>query len=330
MLNNALQVLCERMAGNREILKNALRWEDDAFYPVSANLFCARGVRPDAVDLIAARDLLKARTDIFSNFRGHVRLLLIAMLSLSRERETYLERVLSSYQMLKQRFISSDYLALAACFLAETQDKAERERLVNRARELYERMKREHRFLTGAEDSPYAVLLAASDRSDDELIADMEESYALLKTVFHDSNSVQTVSHALALDRRVPKEKVARVAELYDAVRQAGGKYSRYEPLAVLASLAMSDADIRLLADEIMEAEADLHERKGWRGIFGFDRETRMMHAAMLVTDLHLPDDTGEKAAMKAALSAALAQQMAVCMAATSAAAASTAASSSH
>lgn len=330
MMNNALQVLCERMAENREILKNTLRWENDVFYPVSANLFCARGVTPDAGELIAARDLLKARTGVFSNFRGYVKLPLIALLSLSREREAFLGRVLSSYQLLKQRFITSDYLALAACFLAETPDEAERERLVSRARDLYERMKKEHRFLTGAEDSPYAVLLAASDRSDDELIADMEESYALLKTVFRDSNSVQTVSHVLALDRRVPKEKAARVADLYDTVRQAGGKYSRYKPLAVLASLAMADADIRLLADELMEAEADLHERKGWRGIFGFDRATRMMHAAMLVTDLHLPGDTGEKAAMNAALSAAIAQQMAVCMAATSAAAASAAAASSH
>lgn len=330
MMSNALQALCERMAESRMILKNTLRWENDAFYPVSANLFCARGVTPDAGELIAARDLLKARTGVFSNFRGHVKLPLIAMLSLSQERETYLGRVLSSYQLLKQRFTPSDYLALAACFLAEAPDEAEREHLVSRARDLYERMKKEHRFITGAEDSPYTVLLAASDRTDDELIADMEESCSLLKTVFRDSNSVQTVTHVLALDRRVPKVKTARVIDLYDAVRQAGGKYSRYEPLAVLASLAMADAEVRLLAEEIMNAEADLHERKGWRGIFGFDRATRMMHAAMLVTDLHLPGDTGEKAAMKAALSAAIAQQMAVCITATSAAAAVAAASGSR
>ena len=55
-------------------------------------------------------------------------------------------------------------------------------------------------FLTGSEDTVFTVLMALSGRDDDALIADMEESYTILKTRFKDSDSVQSVSHILALD----------------------------------------------------------------------------------------------------------------------------------
>ena len=231
--------------------------------------------------------------------------------------------------MLKRRFFQSDYLALAACFLSDLEE-AELEDTADRARKLYEAMKKEHPFLTGSEDSVCCVLLARSERCSGELIADMEESYRYLKETFRDSNSVQTVSHILACVPLPARDKADRTAGLYRAVVSRGVRYGKYRELPVLASLALTDADIDLLADEVCEADAFLAGQKGWKGIFGYDRRTRAMHAAMLTADLHSPRIETEKAVLSGALAAVLAQQMAVCIAAASSASASAAASASH
>ncbi len=320
-MNAKLQALCEQMAENRAVLRAALRWEDDQLYPVGANLFCAAGRTPDPERLAAARALVKAETGLFSNFRGHVRLPLICMLSMEEDPADRMRRIREAYRALKGYFYSSDYLALAAFSLSERTGNA-MDAAAERSRVLYDRMKREHRFLTGSEDSVFAVLLALSDRSDDALTEDAEACYERLKLRFRDSNSMQTVSHVLALDRRSPKEKTERVADLYDELVRLGGKYSRCREMAVLAALALTDGDVRPMAAEILEASDCLRPCKGWNGIFGFPARTRAMHAAMLVTDLHMAEAfpaasvaslTGVAAAEQTVLAAVLAAQMATC-----------------
>ena len=330
-MNTRLQALCDRMIENRDVLRGAFRWESDRFYPVCANLFCVRGVTPDPERLAAARSLLNAETGLFSNLRGHVRLPLICTLSMDEDPAERLRRIQDLYSALKGHFHASDYLAFAALSLSDQE--GGREAAEERAWRLYRRMKAEHRFLTGEEDSLFAAILACSPRDDDALIADMEESYTLLRQTFRDGDSVQSVSHVLALDSRTPKEKAARLTDLYDALTLAGCKYGRGRELGALAALSLADAEIQTLAAEMAEAGAYLAEQKGWRGLLGFDRRTRAMHAAMLVTDLYLPAAGAETAAFGAAagaaasaqatLAAVLAAQTACCVAACAAASSS-------
>ena len=327
-MNSSVQSLCEQLVRARDTIKGIAKWDSALLYPACANLFCVSGRTPDENALISARDMIKSNTGFFSAFRGNVRLPIVCLLSMEQAPEERLRRTLDSYRVLKSRFFSSDYLALAAWFLSD-EDGSETERVALRARTMYDRMKKEHPFLTGSEDSVFSVLLARSERDDDVLIGDMEESYAILKGHFRDSNSIQSVSQCLALDPRAPKEKASRVTELYDALLVRGIKYSRYGELSVLASLALADADIGTLAEETREADEALSAEKGWHGFFSYSRRTRAMHAVMLAADLHTPSDRAGQTALSSALSSVLAQQamMCACVAATSAV---SAASSSH
>ena len=185
---------------------------------------------------------------------------------------------------------------------------------VERARILFERMRREHPFLTGSDDSVFAVVLARSPRSDNALIADMEQSYQILKRRFLNGDAIQTVSHILSLDDREPAGKVSRVIELYDSIRDAGVKYSRDREISVLASVSLADADIRTLASQIVEADELLHQKKGWSGIFGYSRRKRAMHAAMIVSDLYADRYGAEPGAISSTLASVIAQEMALCM----------------
>ncbi len=327
-----VEMMCDALISDREIIKSAFKWDSEQFYPVCANLFLTRDKEPDPNALRACRDLIKEQTGIFSAFRGNAGLPMICLISLAEDPAAELEKTLRAHQALRRRFAASDYLALAAWSLKDM-DVSALDSAVDHSRELYDRMRKEHPFLTGSEDTVFTVLMALSGRDDDALIADMEESYTILKARFKDSDSVQSISHILALDLRSPAEKTARFTALYDAVIQYGMKYGRGRELALLAAPALTDTDPAVLAREMLTAYDRLEGVKGWTGLFGYDRRQRAAHAAMLVADLHpvKADVSSSLIPQQMALNAVIAQQMMMCAAiAASAAASSAAASSSH
>ena len=133
-----------------------------------------------------------------------------------------------------------------------------------RGKRIYKRMKQEHRILTSAEDSVFAVLMSFSEQSDDALIADIEACYSLVKKRFSGGNAAQSVSHVLALSPGSAEEKAQRFLQLYDAIRAAGGKYGKHYQLSTLAAVSMMDADVGEIVQDMMDVDAFLSNQKGW------------------------------------------------------------------
>lgn len=322
-----LQTLCEQFIVNRDIAKQAFKWDNSATYPLCANIFCARGKTADAGELERCKQIVKSQTGVFSNFRGSMRPALISMLAAGEEPEEKMSRALENYRILKGDFWGSEYLALVAFLLTEIADTAQVEEKAYRGKQVYQRMKKEHPFLTSTEDSVFAVLMAFSPKSDDQLIDDMEKAYNALKARFGIGNEVQTASHVLALADGAPEEQAERVIRLYETLRSAGIKYGRYHELATLAALAVLDVDLNSVAAEIGEADEYLSTQKGY-GFFGPGKRARAMHAALIVSDQYAPRGQMDAAAMASTLSMIIAQQIATMAAISSASAA--AASSNH
>lgn len=310
-MRDSLQRLCEDFVENRDLLRKKFKWENSYIYPVCANIFCARGVRADADKLLDAKHLLKDRTGVFSNFRGSLTLPVCSMLAAKSAPEQRLEAAMDNYKLLRGQFGPSSYLALAAFFLADMGVSGSRaQETAERGGRIYKRMKQEHRFLTSAEDSVFAVLMAFAEQSDDALIADTEACYALVKQRFSGGNAAQSVSHVLALSQGTPEEKTQRFIQLYDAVRAAGGKYGKNYQLSTLAAVSVLDADVSEIVQNMMDVDAFLSEQKGY-GFLAMDRKTRMMHAAMLVSADYCAQDAALAAVMKDSISE-LASQTAV------------------
>lgn len=308
----SLQTLCEAFIVNRDTIKRAFRLENSALYPVCANIFCARQRAAEEEQLKACRDILRSQTGIFSSFRGTLTLPISCLLAVSPQPEETMARALANYRLLKEKFWGSEYLALAAFLLAGQGDLPLADVAV-RGKALYQRMKQEHPFLTGSEDSIFALLLALSEKDDDALIRDMEESYQLLRDRFHAGNEVQAVSHVLTLAPGNPEEKACRVVDLYDAILASGGKYRRDHALSTLAALAMLSPDTALLASDMADVDAFLARQKGYGGLLGEDRRTRMLHSAMIVSDEYAPRDQVETASITGALALIAAEQAALC-----------------
>lgn len=331
-MNKTPQELVDRFIETRDAVRAAFRMENEYIYPVCAQIFLAADKPVEIEQLERCKALVKSSTSVFSSFRGNVKLPLLCMLAAGDDPEERWDRTRRYYALLKESFYGSEYLALAAMLLSDAVQEEDVPALAARGKGLYQRMKKEHPFLTGQEDSVFALLLSQSARSDDELIEDMERCYALLKERFPSGNGLQAASHVLALSSEIPVDKTFRMIGIFNAIEEAGGKYGKDWQLPILAALSLGQRFQEDLAGELLEIDALLSKRKGYKGVFGLDRRARSMHAAMLLSLQHeaepkQPVELVGAAAQQATLAIIAAQQALMCAVVASSAASSAATS---
>lgn len=323
-MNDNLKAVCDRFIRDRDAIKDVFRWENNFIIPVGA--LSLRG-KADTEKLKLCKIIVEKNTGVFSGFQGSGRLPAVIKLAAAEAPEDKFAVILEIYNVLKKYFGNSSFLAYISAVLADMVPVSEVDKLGERGKRIYKLMSEEHPFLTGSEDSPFALLFAFSEKSDEELITDMEAYYNKLKKLCNDGNTAQGLSHVFAFESGDMDVKIKRFTDLLAAVESRGRKYSKYYELSAFAALSLLPVDIETAADEIIEADAFLSEQEGY-GFFGYDKKTRLMHAAMLVINSY-SESAGETAAVTGTLAMVAAQQVAMC-AIIAASAASTAAATNN
>ena len=161
-MRTSLSHRCARFLDARDMLRQAFPFAHAQMIPICAGMAAGQNRPWDAGRLYACRDLIQEKTGLFSNFRGAGHLAMITLLALSPAPEERMAFALQGYKVLRTRFYASQYLPLAALLLADWARGRDLDGVAARAEEIYRRMKREHPFLTGAEDSVFAVLICPS------------------------------------------------------------------------------------------------------------------------------------------------------------------------
>ena len=327
-MNDNIRTICENYITNRDAVKKAFSLESEHMYAASACTLTAAGVTADADGLKACKKALKKGTSVISNLRGMIEQSAAVRLYISGEPEEYLRKTLACYDIIKKELGRSEYTSLLALFMADMTDESGAEQAAVKAKDIYKLMSKDHPFLTDSEDKVMAGFMALTDKDSKTLCDEAENCYKLLKKRFSSSNTLQTCSHVLAMADGTAEEKVARVARLYDMLKESGRKYGKNTELTALTALSLSDADEKALVDTICEIDDFLAEQKGY-GMLGFTKQSRLMHAAMLTSaayqhDTALSDaaSTATTVAMIAAVEMAMIAVV-ICTTTTTAAAAS-------
>ncbi|MBQ7670423.1 MAG: DUF4003 family protein [Clostridia bacterium] len=268
--------------------QKAFKAQFSEVYPVCSNIFLSRGKTADAETITRCRGIIKENAGILNNFRGTVYAPAACILACSTDPEGKMAKASENYKMLKDYFKRSEYLALTALLLADTVNESETRGAAERGKAIYDLMNEKHRFLTGYEDSIFALTMAFSEKSIEQLTDEMELCMEELDGI-SSKNTLQTVAQILVMSDRPAKEKCARFKELFEALRASGLKYGKYYELPVLASLAVTDKDISEIISDISDVDGFLAKQKGYGGLFGLDKKSRLMHAAMIVSSLYSP-----------------------------------------
>ncbi len=321
---------CELLIQNRDTMNEAFKWGNSLLNLSAAYMITSKERRTDVATLKQCKDLIKEKTSTFSNFKGNANCAITAMLAVSLNAELLLADGMRVHEMFKTKLRDSAYLPMASMSVARLVSLERQEEIVDKTKEIYDRIKKEHPFLTSAEDSSFCALLALSEKSVEELVTEAEACYRFLtEHTRYQKNSVQSLSHVLALYDGTAEEKCEKVMELYETLKACGLKYGTNYELPMLGILAMTNKNYEALAEELAEVSTWLSKQKGF-GFWGYvSVRQRLMFAGMLLQEREEQNAVSETALIQSSIATVVAQQAAMIsiMAASSAAAASVASS---
>lgn len=321
-MNERTLARCKNLIKNKETMKSAFAWEDGLTHLACAGIFINKEQTANEEMLLQCKDILKRNTGIFSNFKSTAKPMIVAMLAANENPQLLMERGLKVYDLLKEEFMSSVYLPIAAMIIAQYADEARYAELAQRTRRIYKQMRADHPFLTSGEDSTFCALMALLDKPDEVLLGDAEECYKTLKSNFFSSNAVQSLSHVLAMCDGEPKIKCQRTMELFQKLKEAGHKYGTSYELPTLGVLAMADGNQDEIVAEMAEIDQWLSEQKGFGFFSSISVKQRLMYAGMIAQQDYINDKMMQGAAVNGVISLIVAQQAAMCAAITASAAA--------
>ena len=198
---------------------------------------------------------------------------ILAHLALHEEPEQELIRLTTNEQaLLEVGFKNSTYQKIAALFLEDAAH-------ANRAKQLHEEMKKQHYFLTGKDDIPYAVLLTRQQANANEQAKTMRSYYDfLMKQDFKSGDALQAMTQLLTL-YSTQYEQV--LVDYVVAIKEAFTKHNlkvKKKIYPYIALLALAGATTEVI-EEIAELHSKLHQLK----MFSIEPQYGLMTAVQFV-----------------------------------------------
>ena len=276
----------ELFASNKNLIHKKFVWDFHLMSLLSGMIYTMDNREADIDAMKNSLKVLKKNTELFSPFRTGDRLFIVTKMALSSDPEKYIKDVVSVYGKIKEgRLFSDSFMVVAAANIVDAGRQGDADKIVEKFNRLLKAMKKDHPMLTGREDMPLAISLAMTDRSVEDIAAELEENYKILKTFFRgNSDSVQGLAEVLTLQEGSPADKAGKVIDIYKTFKANHRRYSREYGLASLGALIGSKKDIDTLVKEICETERYLASQKGM-GMSIMGKSDRLMFAALIVAD---------------------------------------------
>ena len=273
----------ELLIRNRDVVKKCFSMGNGLTYLSGAAIYTMHDREATVEEIKAARAIIKAKVSVFSEIRGGAVISLVCLAAIQPDPEAYIDKALQAYHSLRSQFFPSPYLPLAAFTMAQNMPLEDFDPLSEKAKALYQLFKQKHAFLINSTDSPMCLLMAMEDRDPDDLLADIETCYQILKTEFFSKDAVQSLAQVLALCPGEPEDKCAKTMALYNGLKDAGIKYGTSYELATLGGLALSGEDFDTIIRSMGEVDQWLSKQKGFGILSMISAKHRLMFAGMLV-----------------------------------------------
>ncbi len=316
-MRDELQTVCDEFIKDRDLAKYIFMWDSSYMHPICAGILADKKQAVSEEHLKECRQMIKEKTTILSDFRGHGLAPMTCMLAISGQPEKLVSDALKISQELKKDYWSSPYLPLVSMIVARMAEESQFSYIIEKTKKIYELMKKKHPLLTSAEDGPFAAMLAFAESSPEVITAEAEKCYQLLKNKFFSGNAVQSLSHVLALGEGSAESKCRKFEQLFEILKEKGYKYGTDYELATLGALSNMPCDVSVMAEDMIAVVQYLAKQKGY-GIFGASKRQRLMHGAMLVCRVYAGTENNQvmnHVAINSTLAQIAAQQAAMCAA---------------
>lgn len=277
-----------------------------------------------------AISIINKNTSVFSNFRGNNLLVAATTISLEEDMKSALEEINSIYEKLKKEFFTSEYLILTAIVIFNSRDRINIDKAVSNTRIVYKHMAKEHRFLTGSEDTTAAAMIAVTSSNIEGTMKEVELYYeGLSDKGFWKGNNLQALSHILPLFSGDINSKIEKINLLNKALKANNVPIKSYS-LPLLGVAAIVAEEPNAFAKLVSEVNDKIKKEKGF-GNFSLGYEIRNMMAVGVVAASYIDrlSDNEKERLIDTTNNVALTIQIAIELAVAGAVAAAAAASAS-
>ncbi|MBD8004608.1 DUF4003 family protein [Bacillus norwichensis] len=304
-----------------EELRQKMKWKvtDNKILMTIAS-FYAMNPKPFQMEsYLLIAEAIKRQARAFSSIKSESRYIAAAMLDVGFEQaEKQIPSWFAAYdEMVNAKFRKGIFTYIAAAVLIKNSGSAPEEyrSIIARAKKIYERMKKEHFFLTFSEDYPLAMLLAATQT--DQIIERNERFYdALNRNGFRKGNHLQMLSHILTLAHEESAEVlVSRTTQVFDQFKEVGIKQKTlyYPVMGMLAMIPPAELDVQ----EVYQAYEQLNQTKPFKWqkdlnatlAASFYVKNKLEHSTLIESSLFTTIETilqAQQAAMTATITAAV------------------------
>lgn len=282
-MKKALHDFCKDFISAEKIISKAEPLQMPYVYPICAQMFAERGLKPDVKLMKQCDKLFAEKAGMFFDFTGTSVLMLVSHLSMTENPKKAIEAIGEAKAILKQRFDSSEALPLAALILTQGTEKDNWPAIADEAKSIFDAIVGSHHLLTSGGDMIFSILLAKSGKHA-EITEDAGSCYQLLKELLPGTDP-RTLSRVLALENGgTPEEKCVRFMEVYNKLKEKGYVYGKRYQLPMLGLTAMLPMDTDEIVDDICEVDKYLSRQDLYRGLLmWYSKTVRLMHAAMIV-----------------------------------------------
>lgn len=314
-------------------LAKEYRWSSSQLINVFTALIYALSDRHfDRLLMDKMHGLMRENTGVFSHYRSYDKFFMSALLhtKFDNPEESFLKLLKYEDELKEEGFSRSTYSGLASYILLTTVNSDAVPQTIRKAKQIYGRMRDKHFWLTGQDDYPLAVLLAASDDYIESIEEKVESLFEHLhKSGFSKTNSLQFLSHILSFGNDSIEVRVQKCQDVvnYFKTKKIRINSTHYGTVGLMALMFNEQYE---LLDEIIEVIDYLKNIKEfkWTG-----REILLLIASSIVTASSIEKYKEHEELLKTNLGitfqAIIAAQTAAMVASISAVTAATAASSS-
>lgn len=252
------------------------------FKKCNALTLTLKDIEIDVIKVNNSRDIIKNNTSVFSNFRGYNLLTTAVNLSLFDNPTESFNEVLDIYGKLKKEFYQSTYLVLVAHYLYANNNITPIDEAIRKTRYAYDKMKKNHFFLTSSDDVMASAMIAMNCDNLDETFEEIEQCYKILNNKgFFKGNNLQSLANILCFAEGTPEEKCNKVILFDKELRNINMPLKGYA-LPILGIATLVTDNYKKLAVLIKETDIELKKHSGF-GAMTLGYTTRSMISAALV-----------------------------------------------
>ncbi|MHC1682207.1 MAG: DUF4003 family protein [Clostridiaceae bacterium] len=285
-----LQSKVDSMINNFRILKEAFPWNNYFTNHFGAMYHVIKEENVEVEDLERIKEYLKDEIGRFSYFRGMNEGFFINLLYFQDDYRGFFKNTLTVYDKLRKvGFSRNNYLPLAAYTINAEVPFDMHDITIDRTKKFFQRMKKNHFWLTNTEDYIFAAMLAITDKDIDTTMESVEACYkGLNERGFSKGNTLQAISNTLAISDKPDEEKVARVIGFNNEFKKQKIKLGHFAGY-LLGIISLINVEIEKVVQDIKEIDQYLYKTKGY-GFWSLDKDMRMVLSISLATNKYMKE----------------------------------------